>query len=467
MRPIRPDDDIMILAEKDTCPFHIGAYQRYQVPAAERPGFLARVREHFAKRLPATPLLCRLVEHPDGFDSSQWLELASCDLDYHITAVDPAETRTWPAVDDFIGRCTLERLDLSRPPFRVYVMSELPDPDQCALLIKVHHAVADGIGFQTIVTLLTDPTPKPSYGQPKRTLDETPPTAAEWTAAAEARFAAEAPLREQQAATRKAAEEALAALRTDPAMKRAKTPQLKLGNQITTARTYSTLSLPLARFRALGKALGATVNDIFLTVCGGALRSYLLALDDLPEEPLVVNSARSLRQPEHGDFGNRIVALNPHIGTHLSNPLDRLRAIQQAMAVELKRSDIVKLTLDRMETPYGASKRKQGFAKYADTTGRAMPGNITVANVPGPAEPRYLAGYRQLTNFPTPILEGGRFLNITLRRNADMLDAGIMVNSRHPVEDRRLGEYLEAALGELEQAAAGLQKQFQQQSQQQ
>ena len=38
-----------------------------------------------------------------------------------------------------------------------------------------------------------------------------------------------------------------------------------------------------------------------------------------------------------------------------------------------------------------------------------------------PSEPRYLAGYRQVANYPTPILGNGRFLNVTMRRNADTL----------------------------------------------
>ena len=37
----------------------------------------------------------------------------------------------------------------------------------------------------------------------------------------------------------------------------------------------------------------------------------------------MINSARSYRRPEHGEFGNRIVALHPHLATHLADPLAR------------------------------------------------------------------------------------------------------------------------------------------------
>ena len=38
---------------------------------------------------------------------------------------------------------------------------------------------------------------------------------------------------------------------------------------------------------AIGKATGTTLNDVVLAMCGGAMRTYLLELDALPEAPLV------------------------------------------------------------------------------------------------------------------------------------------------------------------------------------
>src|SRR3546814_9130533 len=97
-------------------------------------------------------------------------------------------------------------------------------------------------------------------------------------------------------------------------------------------RRYATISLPLARVKAVGKAQGATVNDVFLTLASTALRKHLLAIGDLPDTPLVVNSARSYRRDAHGPFGNRIVALHPHLATPLADPIERPRTILASMA---------------------------------------------------------------------------------------------------------------------------------------
>src|SRR3546814_10229996 len=97
------------------------------------------------------------------------------------------------------------------------------------------------------------------------------------------------------------------------------------------------------------------ISDWSSDVCSSDLRKHLLAIGDLPDTPLVVNSARSYRRDEHGPFGNRIVALHPHLATHLADPIERLRAIQASMAAEMRRTGHDEALLDGAEKPYGRS----------------------------------------------------------------------------------------------------------------
>ena len=200
----------------------------------------------------------------------------------------------------FVAEESLQRLDLTRPPFKVHVIATV-EGGRSALLIRVHHAVTDGVGFQTLLDQLSDGTTTGEARRAKR-----PPPAPIWLAQAALRFWSERGVR-QAAAARKA--DAIAARKALPA--RARTPVLKLSGATSAARIYAALSLPLASFREIGAGLSATVNDVFLAVAASALRDVLLDLDDLPDAPLVANAARSYRRPEHGSFGNRIVALNP------------------------------------------------------------------------------------------------------------------------------------------------------------
>lgn len=423
---MRPDDHFMVLTETAASPMHVGALLLLDVPEDERGGLTERLRTHLAERLPATPLLARLVEAPEGYDSNVWADLASADLNAHV--VEEAGTD----IAGEVARINLQRLDLSRPPFMAHVF-----PAAGAVYFKMHHAVADGIGFQEVLRLLSDEAPP---AEPRKSDAELPSPEA-WRALAEARFAAEEAQRAAQSAARK---EALAALEAFKGA-RAETPVLKMSGPTSARRAYTTISLPLAPFKAAANALGATVNDLFLACGGTALRAYLSEIGDTPETPLVINSSRSYRRPEHGAFGNRIVAIHPHLATHLADPFERLRAIQASMAAELKRTKFDEALLDALEKPFGARDRRAMFAERTAGGGRVLPGNVTLSNVPGPAGTRTVAGYRQLHNFPVPIIGSGRFLNITSRRSGDNLDMGVIADPEKIADVGRIAALFAAA----------------------
>ncbi|MDP3906006.1 wax ester/triacylglycerol synthase domain-containing protein [Novosphingobium sp.] len=415
---LRPDDHFMILSETDASPMHVGALILLEVPAAEQDGLAARLRDQLAQRLPATPLLARLVQAPDGYDSDVWADVATADLDRHVVT-SAAPTPDVAALRAEVARLNLVRLDLSQPPFMAYVFPHLPG-GTAAVYFKLHHAVADGIGFQEVLRLLSDEAPPP----PPRTAAAVLPAPDAWRALSQARFTAEEATRNAQSAARKAALAALEAY----AGERAETPVLKLSGPTSAQRSYTTLSVPLAGFKAAAKALGATINDLFLACAGTALRDYLIEIDDLPAAPPVINSARSYRRAEHGSFGNRIVAQHPHLATHLADPLERLRAVQASMAAEMRRTGHDEALLDALEKPFGARDRRVMFAERMASGRRVLPGNISLSNVPGPAGGRSYAGYRQRHNFPVPIIGSGRFLNITSRRSGDNLDMGVIAD---------------------------------------
>ncbi|MDO7842294.1 wax ester/triacylglycerol synthase domain-containing protein [Sphingomonas immobilis] len=442
---LRPDDHFMILSETDASPMHVGALLLFDaVPA----GFAETIRRQVSERLPATPLLARLVEAPEGYDSDVWADVAACDLDYHLTRVsqplDPVALRA--AVADL----SMERLDLARAPFRGFVFDALPG-GAGAVYLKVHHAVADGIGFQEILRRLSDAEPPP----PPRPADAALPDAETWRAAADARFAALAPEAAAHSAQRREALAALDALKQDPASARARTPVLKMSGPTSPQRSLATVSLPLARVKAVAAALGGTINDIFLAIAATAIRETLLEIGDLPETPVVVNSARSYRRPEHGAFGNRIVALHPHVATHLADPVERLRAIQASMALERARTHLDEAMLGAPEKPNGARDRRAKFAERTADGGRLLPGNVTLSNVPGPAEALSFAGLTLAANYPVPIIGSGRFLNITSRRSGAMLDMGVMSDASRLPDARPIGARVAAALDLYEGLALG------------
>jgi diacylglycerol O-acyltransferase len=444
VRRLRPDDHFMILSETDASPMHVGALILLDVPADRQGDFAATIRRQFADRLPATPLLVRLHEAPDGYDSDVWADVARADLET-LVATQPHDG-AWTEADLYaaVAALNMRRLDLSGPPFAAHLFERLADGGS-AIYLKMHHSVADGIGFQAVLGLLSDAAPPATA----RFADARLPEPEKWHCKAEARFAAEEELRAAQSARRKEALAALEAYKDD----REPTPQLAMSGPTSDTRRYATISLPVARVKAIGKALDATVNDIFLTLASTALRNFLMEIGDLPEGPLVINSARSYRRDEHGSFGNRIVALHPHLATHLADPVERLRAIQASMATEMARTAHDEALLDAAEKPYGARDRRAAFAERMAGGKRLLPGNLTLSNVPGPAEARSYAGFRQRHNYPVPIIGSGRFLNITSRRSGDNLDMGVIADAEKVADVGRIAGLFAAALDELESLA--------------
>lgn len=443
VRRMRPDDHFMVLSETDASPMHIGALLIFDVPESQKTTFAESFRTQLRERLPATPLLARLVQSPDGYDSDVWAEVAEADLAAHVITESEVLADD-AALHRAVATRNMERLDLARPPFRAHVFAGIPG-NRVAVYFKMHHAVADGIGFQAVLRLLSDDTPPAT----PRTSDAALPDAPEWQALAEARFAAEEALRSQQSAARKAALAALAELPDE----RAPTPQLSLSGPTSSQRAYATISLEVETFKATAKALSGTVNDLFLACAATALRRYLSEIGDLPETPLTINSSRSYRRREHGEFGNRIVALHPHLATHLADPLERLAAIRASMAAELRRTKFDEALLDAAEKPFGARDRRTAFAERMAGGKRLLPGNISLSNVPGPEEQRSFAGYPLRHNFPVPIIGSSRFLNITSRRSGANLDMGVIADPQKIPDVGQVARYFRDAADEYERIA--------------
>lgn len=456
---LRPDDDYMIAVHHPTSPAQIGALQLYDRGGASPDQFVADIRSHLAKRLPHTPLLRVRRSAPAHIDCDAWFELSSVDI--HTVCEVRCEDQEL-SIDELhhhVGIWAMEQLDPERVPFHFVVVPRIAG-GQSAVYLQTLHALADGVGFQWIVNTLTDgagdhlgehpQTPTPQMSSP-RTRDERIPSPPEWLCRSTVALLGDAWRSRLHSAELAQARKALADFKADPAHKRARTPKLALSGANSPQRSFTTLSVGLDRFKSIGAALGGTVNDVFLLVGSGAVRSFLLEVGDLPTDPIVVNAARSYRRPEHGEIGNRIVSIHPHLATHLEDPLARLKAIQASMASEVERSKLQEAVMDQNATFFSARKVRQRAAERVSAGGTLTPGNLTLSNVPGPDAERLFAGYPMLANYPTPIVGAGRFLNITMRRYCQRLDLGIMTDAQKVQDARVVRSHVTDALSQLEQ----------------
>ncbi len=449
VRRLRPDDDYMLAIHHPTAPAQIGAVLLFDRGSKSPEQFVSDVRAHLVQRLPATPLMCLRRSAPAHIDCDAWFELADVDIDSVLTVRCQNQELSEDQLYEHVAAWAMEQINPDLVPFHFILVPQVAG-GHSAVYLRVLHALADGVGFQSILSDLTNDSDGSSNSRTPRTTDERIPTSVEWLARSVVALLGDVWYRRVNRVEQEKAREALAAFKADPASKRVRTPKLGLSGPNSTRRSFATLTVALDRFKHLGEELGGTVNDVFLLVGSGAVRSFLLEIGDLPEDPIVVNAARSYRRPEHGNIGNRIISIHPHLATQLDDPLARLKVIQASMALEVERSKLQEPIMDQKATFFSARKvRKLAVARVSEG-GTLTPGNVTLSNVFGPASAQLLAGYKMLANYPTPIVGSGRLFNVTMRRYCDSLDMGIMTDAAKVPDSRVIRHHFERALQELE-----------------
>ena len=90
--------------------------------------------------------------------------------------------------------------------------------------------------------------------------------------------------------------------------------------------------MPFEEVEAVKNAAGATINDVVMALCAGALRRWLDDHDALPDAPLVAAVPVSIRTEEQiGTGGNRVSTIMAALPTNLNDPTARLQAAHEAM----------------------------------------------------------------------------------------------------------------------------------------
>jgi WS/DGAT/MGAT family acyltransferase len=149
--------------------------------------------------------------------------------------------------------------------------------------------------------------------------------------------------------------------------------------------------IPLNEVKALGKALGCSVNDVLLSAVAGAFRAYFLqkgeTVRDVEVRAMIPVNLRSAR--DEGTLGNRFGLGTLSLPLHEGNPFARLFMVRQRMN-ELKSSYQPPLTLGILAAVGVAPKIVQ--QQFLDIL--AAKASTVMTNVPGPKQPLYLAGSR-------------------------------------------------------------------------
>ncbi len=454
--------------ETPEMPMHIGANYVLERPeglTAEE--YFDRYKAMIAERLHLAPLFTRkLANMPFDLANPMWIEDDDVDLDYHIRHTVMPKPGTTEQLEKLIGRLHSSLLDRSRPLWEFYIISGLESGD-LAFYSKVHHAALDGQAGMKLTLALLDSTPEP---RKVRTLRKSAARGYQlgigellWSAATNAlgqyaRLARVAPQAVKSLAEAYMAKDAEGKWGLSKFRKALQFgPRTHFNVSITNQRSFATKSLPLREVKAAGKALDATVNDMVLAICSGALRRYLADYGDLPEASLVAAVPMSMRAEGDDAQNNQVTMLPVSLASNVKDPAARVAAIK-ASAESMKDLGAKMKGLGPVDAPsIGAPWLMTGLvALYGRShLADAMPpvANVVISNVPGPNFPLYMTGAKLRCMYPVSIPAHGVGCNITVQSYDGHLDFGVTACRRAMPDVKALAGYLADAFDELKAAA--------------
>jgi WS/DGAT/MGAT family acyltransferase len=457
MRQLSGVDALHVLEESDSQHMHtiklaiVGARADGPVPVEE-------IKAWARERLPRIPAMrWKVVKMPLGLARPVFVDAGAFDVDRHLF-VERLNTGDSHEFDDLVSGIASVQLSRDRPLWELTIVEGLPD-DQVGLVFKIHHAIMDGqasvrffeLAFDSEVALDFGPVPDSHEPIPSR------PRLAVFALASQARLYGQLPKVARRTVRSIRDNRARRASGAPPVVNPMSGPSTRFNRLPLPERIYVDVSLPLSRIMALKNATGSTVNEVFVTLCGGAIRRYLHAHDEIPDKGLNIAHPVSLRTPEEIDnFGNRTSYWYVALGTDVADPIERLAAVKSSLnaAREWAKGD-TELFAVWQDYYLLFGKMTLKFLSVVERVTKKPLFNAVVSNVRGP-RPLSIAGAPVVAVRSMGPITRVLGLNFTAWSYGDTFSIGVQSCLDFMPDLRIMGEHVEAELEAFEKAATSL-----------
>ena len=400
----------------------------------ERAPSRERVRQEFERLAFALPRMRqRVVEVPFSLAPPEWIEDGDFDLDYHVRFLAVPEPGGLEDVLNEMSPLYATAFDRDRPLWEAYMVEGVTG-GHGALFVKLHHCMVDGVGGTRMFEELL------------RTRQDTPPAGTRVVAAPRSEHAAallwRAALYNLQDSTQLGRDilQSLWEVARHPAtaftaVQRGIATMKGLSSELATpvadsplqhrrslSRRLSTFDMSLTDLDAVRARLGATNNDLILTIVSGAMHRWHTS-HGADVQSLRAMMPVSLRGSDEVNVGNRIGLLAIALPIGEPNPLQRLQTIQERTSrVKADQRAALYPLVARVMTalPLALAERLS-----RQQTSRA---NFVCTNVPGPQHTCYMAGEVIEKIYPYAPLVGDHPVAIALYSYRDMLHVGIDID---------------------------------------
>ena len=456
-------DTSFLSNEKGNGHMAIGAVLVCEGTPPEQEEFIASIRS----RLHLLPRLRQRLSYPPlGLGRPFWIDHAEFDVHEHVSRRKLAAPGSEEQFREAVAETFAPPLDRSRPLWELCLVEGMEN-GRFAIVYKTHHAMADGISAVDIGVLLfdveptTEPVPEPAPWEPKRA-----PSRVGLVREAVRGFGhafvrlgrwLSAAFRNPGRARKRAADGVIGLWEVTWNLAKP-APKVPLNVEISAERCFYGARCDLDEFKTIKNALGATVNDVTLSVTAGAMRSWMLErgleTDGVELQALVPVSIRM--ENEHGELGNKLTAMRGPLPVGIADPVERLRFVTTAM-------DALKSSKQPLgaEAIWGLNDWFRDFAPplllgpTAAINFSTRLFNLLVTNFPGPQIPFYVRGRELVEVYPVGFLAHRHALAIAIISYNGAIGFGLLGDSEALGDVDRIGHHIEGAVEEL-RAAAGI-----------
>lgn len=406
-------DASFLYMETANSPMHIGALAIYDPSTA--PGGAVGFKQilaNMAQRAHKVPSMNNvLVEVPMRMDHPYWRSSGAFDPEFHIRHISLPKPGDWRQLAIQVARLHARPLDRARPLWEFYIVEGLDNiegyPPGCfAVVSKMHHAAIDGASGVEITSVIHD-----LAADHQSTRGDAVPTDREpsymeliWRSQIN-NIKTPARVFEVAKNTVPGFAKMVTGLARGKLKRVTDIPRTRFNTNVSPHRAFDAVEFALDNIKRIKNCHpGVTVNDVALTICGGALRKYLINKKELPERSLVAMAPVNIRtKDKEGTAGNQVSQMTVRVGSNVDDPIERLKEVHSgtANAKELTNAVGAKTMTDYAQ--FIPSTLTASAAKLYSRLGLAnkiKPSyNCVITNVPGPQIPLYFTGAELKSSF--------------------------------------------------------------------
>ncbi|MBI2723429.1 MAG: wax ester/triacylglycerol synthase family O-acyltransferase [Chloroflexi bacterium] len=456
-RRMSAEDAWFLYFEKPDAPLHIGSIAIYEgtVPF-EKIHASMDARMHLIPRYRQ-----RAVIPPFYAGHPTWEDDPEFSLDRHLRLITLPAPGTDEQLRAAASEIFAEMLPRDRSLWDITVIHGL-EGGRTAYLSRVHHCLVDGVSgielLLAVLDLVPNPEPTPPPAEPWAPKPLTNPLES-WADAMFERWSDDiraftewqqnlldvrGQVRRMEALTRAMQVALPAALR--PPMK------MPWNKTVGAKRTAGFTQMSFQEVRGIRSALGGTVNDVMLSILGGALGRYLREhgekTDGARVRLMIPVNVRG--EGEKGALGNRVSMMLPNIPVDAMSPEQRLRSVREEMERLKGQSQA-----SAFESLRQASENVPALFHALAGINGVPPGgaNLVCTNVPGPMIPLFTVGHRMLAHYPMVPLAGDLGIGVGITSYNTSLYMGIMSDPAIVPDVERIAAYASEEFRALRDAA--------------